>query len=173
MMRAATAMGLASVLGLPVYCASTQQAASNDLSAGHGARCGTDGARGSRKMGQMLHLRGGGDEVRGKFKVRADNTKPGDSVVILGKGQEVGDNNGEYLAKLTTSKSDFPWWHTELVVPVGERIEYKFAIRNPSGQMQWKKGTNTLSFSFESRGGPDRGAVQGDGGTPGTPSLWL
>lgn len=161
MMHAVSALGLAIVLG-----ASAVQAACHDL------RCGTDGARDLRKMGKPLHLRGGGGEIRCKFKVRADNTKPGDSVVILGKGQEV-ENSGEYLAKLSTSKSDFPWWHTELIVPVGERIDYKFAIRSSSGQMQWKQGTNTLSFSFGSQGSSDREAARDDGTTPRTPSLWL
>ena len=69
-------------------------------------------------------------------------------MVILGTGQEVEGSEGEYLAKLNTSKSDFPWWQTDMVVPVGQRVEYKFAIRSASGTLSWKHPPNTLSFMF-------------------------
>ena len=94
-----------------------------------------------------LCVRSGG-EVRCKFTVRVSDTRPGDSVVLLGKEQEVEGSSGEYLAKLETSQSDFPWWKTDIVVPVGERVEYKFAIRRASGEMTWKHPPNTLSFIF-------------------------
>ena len=36
------------------------------------------------------------------------------------------------------------WWRTQVDIPIGNTIEYKFAIRSQSGSLRWEGGPNRL-----------------------------
>jgi len=99
--------------------------------------------------GAGLRLRGGGTEVvRCKFKVRVPDTQPGDKVFMLPAGSL---ERGSYpptedAYELTTTEQDFPWWKTEVLAPVGNKLAYEFAIAEAGGGFRLKPGTNRLSF---------------------------
>ena len=56
--------------------------------------------------------------------------------------------SGDEIHELTTNPQDFPWWSTEVLVPVGNKLEYKIAIRDPKGGLTPKPGTNHLRVDF-------------------------
>lgn len=89
----------------------------------------------------LEHMRGGGDNVRCGFEVRVENTKPGDTVLLLGSGALHNWDKSQATA-LTTTKDAFPWWWTEVPIPCGDTLEFKFAIRSAEGVLTWEPGVN-------------------------------
>lgn len=100
---------------------------------------GREGDSLQRKM--LQRMRGGGDNVRCKFEVRVENTKPGDTVLLLGSGA-LHNWDKARATELTTTKDAFPWWWTEVPIPCGDSIEFKFAIRSAEGVLTWETGVN-------------------------------
>ena len=92
----------------------------------------------SRPGALLQRMRGGGDVCRCKFEVRVPHTKPGDTVVMLGSGEELNNWDKGRAIELTTTADDFPWWSSELAMPIGRSFEYKLAIRSASGSMSWE-----------------------------------
>eukprot|EP00960_Hanusia_phi_P014218 418677-Hanusia_phi.AAC.1 len=94
-----------------------------------------------------LHIRGGeqlsADRATFKFRVKVEQTKPGESVVLLGAVDTMGSWDKSKALKLETSTVEFPWWHGEATVPKGEDIEYKFAIVGATG-FTWENGCNRV-----------------------------
>lgn len=116
---------------------------------------------------KMMRLRGGGEVVKCRFRVRVALTKPGDKVVMIPAGAALQAHPSSDVA-LTTSEEEFPWWTTEVLVPVAGKIDYKFAIRDSQGGLTLKSGTNRVTFDFgemRPRGAPVRYA-------PGRTSSW-
>jgi hypothetical protein len=74
--------------------------------------------------------------------VRAGFTKPGDVVVLLGSGTALKNWNKTQARVLETSGNDFPFWSTEVSIPVGDTISYKFAVRCARGLLSWESGEN-------------------------------
>ena len=93
-----------------------------------------------------LRLRGGAaadDTAHGTkctFRVRVDRIKPGESVVLIGSWCKWQIANA---VELTASAEHHQWWYADEFVPVGEQIEFKFAIRNAAGQMTWELPSST------------------------------
>ena len=95
--------------------------------------------------GAMMKLRGGGDKIKVRFEARVAHTKPGETVVLLGSVRALRCWNASEAIGLKTSSIDFPWWSTELQIPVGDTVEWKVAIRTPSGNLLWERGPNRRS----------------------------
>ena len=95
----------------------------------------------SQQRDSLEHMRGGGDNVRCGFEVRVENTKPGDTVLLLGSGALHNWDKSQATA-LTTTKDAFPWWWTEVPIPCGDSLEFKFAIRSAEGVLTWEPGVN-------------------------------
>jgi hypothetical protein len=93
-------------------------------------------------QGAMMKLRGGGDKIKVRFEARVAHTKPGETVVLLGSVRALRCWNASEAIGLKTSSIDFPWWSTELRIPVGDTVEWKVAIRTPSGNLLWERGPN-------------------------------
>jgi hypothetical protein len=87
-----------------------------------------------------LRLSGGAGEVTCKFEVKVENTKPGDSVVLLGGTSALGDWNEGRALVLNTDQASFPWWRADVELPAGDTVEYKFAIRSSGvhGALLWE-----------------------------------
>ena len=83
----------------------------------------------------MLPLRGGwgfsgGEEpVQCRIHVYANDTLPGDELLMLGSAEALGAWNKNAGLRLTTSPDDFPWWTASMEVKKGASFEFKFAIR--------------------------------------------
>ena len=92
--------------------------------------------------GVPLQLRGGGDKIAVRFEARAAHTQPGQTVVLLGSVRALRCWNASEAIGLKTSRQDFPWWSTELKLPVGDTIEWKVAVRTESGHLLWEGGPN-------------------------------
>ena len=90
----------------------------------------------------IQRMRGGGDNVKCQFEVRVENTMPGDSVVVLGSGPALHNWDKSKATALTTTPDAFPWWWTEVPIPCGDSIEFKFAIRSADGSLTWEPGVN-------------------------------
>ena len=128
---------------------------------------------GSGRNRRSLSLRGGSDLVKVRFEVRVEQTQPGDSVLLMWSNSDALQRPRPYQAwdssrdlQLTTNEVNSPWWWVEAAVPVGDTIEFNFAIRSPSGATAWEPRSRrkhvipdaseaVLSFEF------------GDGGTHG------
>ena len=101
-----------------------------------------------------LRLRGGAaadDTAHGTkctFRVRVDRIKPGESVVLIGSWCKWQIANA---VELTASAEHHQWWYADEFVPVGEQIEFKFAIRNAAGQMTWELPSSTNRRAIISR----------------------
>ena len=101
-----------------------------------------------------LRLRGGAaadDTTHGTkctFRVRVDRIKPGESVVLIGSWCKWQIANA---VELTASAEHHQWWYADEFVPVGEQIEFKFAIRNAAGQMTWELPSSTNRRAIISR----------------------
>ena len=115
---------------------------------------------------RLRALRGGeGGLVRCLFQVRAEQTKPGDRVVLAGSGESLRNWNKENAILLSTTIEDFPVWSVEVLLPVADKVrdccmnhtdndaamqltvwhqqvEFKFAIRRADGKLCWEPGTN-------------------------------
>ena len=89
-----------------------------------------------------LRLRGGADKVRVRFEVRAEHTRPGDVVLLLGSGTALGDWKKAAASSLITSKELFPLWRVDVDIDVGNAVEYKYAVRSASGVWLWEPGEN-------------------------------
>ena len=72
---------------------------------------------------------GAGDLVTCRIEVQVENTRPGDTVVLLGGNPALQAWNKQAAIELATTEDDFPWWTAEVQLPPGEPLEYKFAIR--------------------------------------------
>jgi hypothetical protein len=92
-----------------------------------------------------LRLKGGAvGVVECEFRVLVDHTDPGDTVVILGKGDALHNWNKHKAIELTTCAKNFPWWNVTVEIPVGQPFEYKFAIRNyRTGRFSWEPPCST------------------------------
>lgn len=64
--------------------------------------------------------------------------------MVIGSGDYLAGWNKDSAVKLTTSKNEFPWWSTEIVMPAGEKCEFKFAIRRANGRFDWEAGENRI-----------------------------
>ena len=87
----------------------------------------------------LLPMRGGGGDLcYCKFEVRVPNTKPGDTVLLLGSTEYLHDWDKGRAITLTTTPQDFPWWSADVAIPVGHSVEFKFAIRSDTGVLAWE-----------------------------------
>jgi len=78
---------------------------------------------------------GAGDLVTCRIEVQVENTRPGDTVVLLGGNPALQAWNKQAAIELATTEDDFPWWSAEVQLPPGELLEYKFAIRRCTAHM--------------------------------------
>jgi hypothetical protein len=110
---------------------------------GHG--CGSAALLAAAESGRgrnrrSLSLRGGSDLVKVRFEVQVEQAQPGDSVLLMWSNSDALRRPRPYQAwdssrdlQLTTNEVDSPWWWVEAAVPVGDTIEFNFAIRSPTG----------------------------------------
>ena len=77
---------------------------------------------------RLRALRGGeGGLVRCLFQVRAEQTEPGDIVVLAGSGESLRNWNKENAILLSTTIKDFPVWSVEVLLPVADKVRDSFA----------------------------------------------
>jgi hypothetical protein len=101
--------------------------------------------------GDIARLRGGAEVVQCTFTVVAERLPgPGHAVVLTGSGvamhswapwtltKGVASENG---ARPTKTKGA-QWWSTTIELPVGDTVDFKFAIRSPHGVLTWEHGEN-------------------------------
>jgi hypothetical protein len=90
----------------------------------------------------------GGDLIRCKFEVQVNCTEAADTVWLVWANDKARRRTAYHYwdqsegVELATSEVDFPWWCAEVAVPVGNTVEYKFAIRTADGRMIWEQGEN-------------------------------
>jgi hypothetical protein len=95
--------------------------------------------------GRAVRLRGGSELVKVRFEVRVEQCPPGDSVLLMWSNSNALHRRRPYQAwdssrglELTTSEEDWPWWWVEAAVPVGDTVEFNFALRSPAGATVWE-----------------------------------
>ena len=82
----------------------------------------------TRVQRQLRALRGGeGGLVKCLFQVRAEQTEPGDIVVLAGSGESLRNWNKENAILLSTTIKDFPVWSVEVLLPVADKVRDSFA----------------------------------------------
>ena len=85
-----------------------------------------------------------------QFQIECKQTKPGDSVYVVGSSKELGNWKSEKSQKLTTDKDRFPIWESN---PISfnskSQLEYKYIIKNNSNNVKWEdfSGNRTLDLS--------------------------
>lgn len=85
----------------------------------------------------LERVRGGADLVQCTFEVRVQQTEPGDTVLLVGSGRAMGDwNVCRAIALKQVPHSDV--WRAQVDIPVGNTIEFKFAIFYPTGTLVWE-----------------------------------
>jgi hypothetical protein len=85
----------------------------------------------------VLRLCGGeGGVVRCRIEVRAEDVKPGDTLVVLGGPDVLGAWDKNRALVMQSEPGGAPWWSVSVELPFGE-IEYKFATRS-EGNWAWE-----------------------------------
>ena len=85
-----------------------------------------------------------------QFQIECKDTKPGDSVYVVGNASELGNWKAENSQKLKTNKSKFPLWESEPISFNSKtQLEYKYIIKNNSKNVRWEnfQGNRTLDLS--------------------------
>jgi len=99
--------------------------------------------RGMHPPRRGMRLRGGADLVQCFFEVWVPNTilKAGDTVVLLGSGVELHDWDESDPLELTQPHlASLPWWFTEVALPVGDTVAFKFGIWSEDGEINVEMG---------------------------------
>ena len=67
-------------------------------------------------------------------------TRPGYSLYIIGNIREMGSWQPSNSIALTTNSDMYPTWKTSkpIIVPTGSEIDYKYLIKNDSGDYEWE-----------------------------------
>ena len=89
-------------------------------------------------------------ELSLQFQIECKDTKPGDSVYVVGNASELGNWKAENSQKLKTNKSKFPLWESEPISFNSKtQLEYKYIIKNNSKNVRWEnfQGNRTLDLS--------------------------
>ena len=85
-----------------------------------------------------------------QFQIECKDTKPGDSVYVVGNSSELGNWKAENSQKLKTDSSRFPLWESEPISFNSKtQLEYKYIIKSGSKNVRWEnfKGNRTLDLS--------------------------
>jgi len=117
-----------------------------------------------------LELRGGSDLAQCRFEVKVgEGVRQGSTLVLVRSGGALPitlqDPGVSEVVEMREDPGGDGWWLTELAVPVGDTVRFKFAIRGPDGQMSWEPGLDrhttipdefepVLSFSFGDASAP-------------------
>lgn len=72
----------------------------------------------------------------------ADQTKWGQSLVLVGDRPELGAWDPRRGVRLETADGIFPQWNGHVRLPAGVPIEYKFVILDAAGRVVWESGAN-------------------------------
>lgn len=85
-------------------------------------------------------------QVATRFYVNNANTQYGSSVYIVGNVEELGnwDVNkavGPFFNN-TKSIANYPTWFYDISLPSGKKIEYKYIMKDSSGNVIWESGAN-------------------------------
>lgn len=74
-----------------------------------------------------------------RFLVTCNAVGPGDTLLLVGSSEELGEWRPERGVRLTTSPSTFPLF--EVSVPLSEGlVEWKLVIRHQDGYVEWEEG---------------------------------
>ena len=67
-------------------------------------------------------------------------TRPGYSLYIIGNIREMGSWQPSSSIALVTNSDMYPTWKTSkpIIVPTGSEIDYKYLIKNDSGDYEWE-----------------------------------
>jgi len=82
-------------------------------------------------------------KIRLCCKGKCDNTRPGESLFVVGSLPEMGAWNPEKAVPCTTTADEFPLWTSE-AIPASlsaTEVEFKFIIRG-NGKVRWEDGAN-------------------------------
>lgn len=66
--------------------------------------------------------------VQVTFRVRCQNTQPGEKVYVVGNGTKLGAWSPDSALMLSTGPQEFPTWSAAVTVPEG-KLEYKFIVK--------------------------------------------
>jgi len=137
-------LALALGLGVPRF--------SRALSAGPRPWCPTRCHCSSLRLAacNIARLRGGAEVVQCTFTVVAERLPgPGHTVVLTGSGVAMHSWAPWTLTKVAAEHGARPtipkgaqWWSTTIELPVGDTVDFKFAIRSPDGVLIWEHGEN-------------------------------
>ena len=103
--------------------------------------------RGMHPPPRGMRLRGGADLVQCFVEVWVPNTilKAGDTVVLLGSGVELHDWDESDPLELTQPQlASLPWWFTEVALPVGDTVDFKFGIWSEDGEINVEMGRRRM-----------------------------
>jgi hypothetical protein len=84
----------------------------------------------------LMRLRGGADVIRCRFQVRIE-TESMEEVLLLGSSRAFGNWNTSSAVVLQHIPFG-DWWWGEVFVPVGDTVQFKFAIRDATGKITWE-----------------------------------
>ena len=106
--------------------------------------------------GLMPGLRGGAELVQCTFAVATGRLGPGETVVLTGAGVALHSWAPWTLSRMSAEASSMMprvehgahqpagntfgarWWSTTIDLPVGDTVDFKFAIRSPDGVLTWE-----------------------------------
>jgi len=100
-----------------------------------------------------------GPQTAVRFFVDNAHTAWGQNVYIVGNIIELGNwdpNRAIRMFNSSASIAQFPSWFQDVSVPKNTRIEFKFIMRNPQGQVIWESGANRV-ITTGTRVGEHRG----------------
>mmetsp|Transcript_63953 Transcript_63953/g.150461 ORF Transcript_63953/g.150461 Transcript_63953/m.150461 type:complete len:519 (+) Transcript_63953:264-1820(+) len=76
------------------------------------------------------------------FKLKNDQTQPGDTVLAIGSPPSMGGWKPDGALKFKTDAKSFPIWTAEAALDLGKEVEFKFVMQRASGNLQWENGDN-------------------------------
>mmetsp|Transcript_48245 Transcript_48245/g.96582 ORF Transcript_48245/g.96582 Transcript_48245/m.96582 type:complete len:527 (+) Transcript_48245:161-1741(+) len=76
------------------------------------------------------------------FKLKNDQTQPGDTVLAIGSVGALGLWKPDGALKFKTDAKSFPIWTAEVSLPLGTDLDFKFVMQRSSGDLQWENGDN-------------------------------
>ena len=89
-------------------------------------------------------------DLKIQFQVECRETKPGESIYVVGNSSELGNWKAENAIKLKTNKGKFPLWESEPIsFQSNSQLEYKYIINSSSNNVKWEKfkGNRILNLS--------------------------
>jgi hypothetical protein len=81
-------------------------------------------------------------KCRFRLSVRNSETQPGDKVLVIGDHALLGSWQLPKATLLSTTKTEFPMWSTELDLDYGTKLEFKYVVQTANGEVHWEDASS-------------------------------